>query len=343
MATKQLNGIGALDAPSVDPLQGTKYDFPRDSVGFGRKSLNPEWPNGAKIAVSFVINYEEGAERTVLNGDERSENALWEQSHVPFRMGERATNVESDYDYGSRVGVWRLLDIFERHRMPVTAYAVGMALEKNPEVAKAFVDGGHEVASHAYRWIDYHGMKPDEEKEYIIRQLESLKKSTGQYPVGWYYGRLSPYSKGLLHEVFSEMNLPLLYEADTYADDIPYWVDVPVEKDHSSPRGMLMMPYTYDCNDLRYAVPAGAWGSMGAFEEYLKSAFDVLYAEGQRGSPKMMTIGLHCRISGKPGRSTAVEKFVEYIASKEDVWVTTRKDIALHFREKFPYQKGHLA
>ncbi|KAF8855215.1 hypothetical protein BDZ45DRAFT_595897, partial [Acephala macrosclerotiorum] len=154
-----------------------KYDFPRDSIGFGRKSLNPKWPNGAKIAVSFVINYEEGAERSALNGNERSENGPWEQSHVPFRMGERATNVESDYDYGSRVDVWRLVNLFERHKMSITTYAVRMALEKNPEVAKAFVDGGHEAASHAYqqllsicRWVDYHGMKP-EEKAYIVRRL----------------------------------------------------------------------------------------------------------------------------------------------------------------------------
>ncbi|RQM04849.1 hypothetical protein DH86_00004071, partial [Scytalidium sp. 3C] len=260
-----------------------------------------------------------GAERTPLNGDLQSENRLWEQSDIQPRIGERAMNVESDYDYGSRVGIWRLLELFESHGFPTTIYAVGQALEKNREVAEALPKGGHEIASHAYRWVDYHGMSPEMEKKYIERQLVSLKETTGQYPVGWYYGRLSPHSKALVHEVFAEKNLPLLYEADTYADDLPYWVDVPNEKDSSNPQGMLMIPYSYDCNDLKYCAPAG-WGSMGAFEEYLKSAFDVLYAEGSRGKPKMMTIGLHCRISGKPGRFTAVQNFVKYIAKKEHVW-----------------------
>ena len=251
-----------LDAPNVDPLKGTKYDFPRDHVGYGRKSLKVEWPNDAKIAVSFVINYEEGAERTVLNGDSQSESHLWEQCNIPFRVGERAANVESDYDYGSRVGVWRLLDMFEERKMPVTWYAVGQAFEKNPEVARASTQNGHEVASHAYRhvtnqqpsqiqeadefqrWLDYHAMSPEQEKEFIHRQMESLKQSTGAYPVGWYYGRLSPHSKGLVHEVFDELKTPLLYEADTYADDLPYFVDVPAEKGSASPKGMLMMPYS---------------------------------------------------------------------------------------------------
>ncbi|KAJ9142991.1 Glycoside hydrolase/deacetylase, beta/alpha-barrel [Pleurostoma richardsiae] len=311
----------SYEAPmNIDPLRGTQYDFPRDHVGFGRHPPNPQWPNGAKIAVSFVINYEEGAERTTLNGDPQSENMLWEQAHIAPRVGERAVNVESDYDYGSRRGVWRLLNILEEHKMQSTVYAVGMALEKNPDVVKAFVDGGHEIASHGYRWIDYHTVGLEKEKAFVHRQMECLKTLTGEYPVGWYYGRLSPYSKALVHEVHQELEAPLLWEADTYADDLPYWVDVPAEKDAQSPRGMLMMPYSYDCNDLKYCAPHG-WGSVGAFTEYLKNAFDIL---------------------GKPGRAAALRDFVEYISAKEGVWVARRKDIAIHFREKFPYRKGHV-
>ena len=246
MATHNPDGSAtSLDAVSIDPLQGTVYDFPRDHVGYGRASLNAQWPNGAKIAVSFVINYEEGAERTVLNGDAQSEARLWEQSdNKPALTGTRALNPESDYDYGSRVGVWRLLDCFEAHKMPVTAYAVGQAFEKNPEAARAFCQNGHEIASHGYRWVTYNGMTPELEREYVKRQLESLKTTTGSYPVGWYYGALSPRSKAIIHAVYKEMGLPLLYESDTYADDLPYWVDVPAEKDAADAQGMLMIPYT---------------------------------------------------------------------------------------------------
>ncbi|RDW65263.1 glycoside hydrolase beta [Coleophoma crateriformis] len=342
MAKFNRDGSAAtLDASSADTLRGTKYDFPRDSIGFGRKSHNPQWPNGAKIAVSFVINYEEGSERSVTNGDEQSENRLWEQSDKPAQKGERSLNVESDYDYGSRVGVWRLLNCFEKFGMPVTVYAIGQALEKNPEAAEAFTKNGHEIASHGYRWVNYQGMTVELEKEYIRRQLESVKKSTGSYPVGWYYGALSPYSKALIHEVYTEMGIPLLYESDTYSDDLPFWTDVPAEKDATDAKGMLMVPYSYDCNDVKFHAPSGV-STASDFEEYLRTAFDVLYAEGEEGMPKMMTVGLHCRISGKAGRFAAVRNFVQYISSKPDVWVTTRKDIALHYREKFPYRKGCL-
>ncbi|KAK3660770.1 hypothetical protein LTR56_000528 [Elasticomyces elasticus] len=330
-----------LDAANLDPDAGTKYDFPRDLVGYGRHPPDAQWPKGAKIAVSFVINYEEGAERNVLNGDSVSETALWEQIDRPPREGERAINAESDYEYGSRVGIWRMLNLFEAHKMPITCYAVGQALEKNPAVAQALKEGGHEIASHAYRWIDYHDMPPELEKEYIVRQLEVLKRLTGQYPVGWYYGRLSPKSRGLVHEVYKEMRTPLLWESDSYCDDLPYWVDVPAEKDSEKPEGMLMVPYTYDNNDLKFHSATGAF-SPQQFFEYLQGAFDTLLAEGQAGEPKMMTIGLHCRIIGKPGRFQALKRFVEYISSKPagQAWVTTRVQIAEHWRSTYPYQKG---
>ncbi|KIV80980.1 hypothetical protein PV11_08435 [Exophiala sideris] len=329
----------SLDAPNADPLHGTKYDFERDLIGYGRYSIDPKWPNNAKIAVSFVINYEEGAERSLLNGDSQTENVLWEQPHVAARIGSRDPKIESDYDYGSRVGAWRLLNMFEKHNIRTTIYAVGQAFEKNPPLAKASVEGGHEIASHGYRWIPYHNMSPEEEKLYIHRQMQSLKASTGGYPVGWFVGRCSSHTQALIHEVHEELGTPLLYEADCFSDDLPYWTDVPAEKHLPNPKGMLMLPYTYDNNDLKYQIAPGTWGSSGAFLEYLKSSFDVLYAEGLEGRPKMMTIGLHCRISGKPGRFAAVQSFVKYIEQQPDVWITTRKDIAMHWRTTFPYTR----
>lgn len=181
----------------------------------------------------------------MLNGDSQSESSLHEQAgDRPGRQGERAFNVESDYEYGSRVGIWRMLNLFEAHGMPITCYAVGQALEKNPAVAKALHTGGHEIASHAYRWLDYHGMPPELEKQYIERQLKAMKELTGEYPVGWYYGRLSPRSKALVHEVYKEQGVPLSWESDSYCEDLPYWVDVPAEKEEANPAGMLMIPYT---------------------------------------------------------------------------------------------------
>jgi peptidoglycan/xylan/chitin deacetylase (PgdA/CDA1 family) len=182
-------------------------------------------------------------------------------------------------------------------------------------------------------------MNPKEEKQYIRRQLQSLKATTGSYPAGWFIGRCSSHTRALIHEVHQEENIPLLYSSDVFNDDIPYWSDVPAEKNSEKPKGMLMMPYSYDCNDLKYQIAPGTWSSHTAFSDYLKSSFDTLYVEGIEGRPKMMTIGLHCRISGKPGRFSAVESFVKYILEKEDVWLTTRKEIALHWRENFPYRR----
>jgi peptidoglycan/xylan/chitin deacetylase (PgdA/CDA1 family) len=342
MALQSVDHVAiSLDAPNVDPLRGTKYDFERDLIGYGRASFHPRWPNDAKIAISFVINYEEGAERSLLNGDGQTENVLWEQAHVAPRIGSRDPKVESDYDYGARVGVWRLLNMFEKHMVRTTINAVGQALEKNPQVARAFVEGGHEIASHGYRWLPYHNMTPEEEKIYMLRQMQSLKTTTGAYPSGWFVGRSSTHSIALIHEVHKELGTPLLYESDCFSDDLPYWADVPAEKDAINPKGMLMLPYSYDNNDLKYQIAPGTWGSSGAFLEYLKSSFDVLYAEGMDGHPKMMSIGLHCRISGKPGRFAAVQSFVQYIQQLPGVWITTRKDIAQHWHTTFPYVKSN--
>ncbi|PGH16036.1 hypothetical protein AJ79_02016 [Helicocarpus griseus UAMH5409] len=317
------------------------YDFPRDLIGYGEKSLNPQWPSNAKIAVSFVINYEEGAEHTVLNGDLHSESHLWEASGSTPHIQERAVNVESEYDYGARAGVWRLFRLFNKHGMKYTLYAVGKALEDNPAVAKSSVENGHDVASHAYRWIDYHSMPPEQEKEYIKKGIESIRDICGQAPKGWFYGRLSPRSHALVWDVYKEMGLPLLWNSDSYADDVPYWVDVPAERDAEDPQGMLMIPYSYDCNDYKFNVATG-FGAPKDFYDHVKGAFDVLYEEGVEGAPKMMTIGLHCRCIGKPARFAALKRFVEYVAGKEGVWVATRTQIAEHFRERFPYKRGQL-
>lgn len=318
------------------------FDFPRNLIGYGEESHHPQWPNGAKIAVSFVINYEEGGENTVLNGDAHSENSLWEAPGAPPHVGERAINIESEYDYGARAGVWRLFRLFEKHQFKYTLYAVGRALEQNPAVARYSVAHGHDIASHAYRWIDYHAVSAEQEKVYIRQGIEAIKATSGVYPKGWYYGRLSPRSHALVWDVFQEMGLPLLWESDSYADDVPYWVDVPAEKDSPSPQGMLMVPYSYDCNDYKFYVNTGFSAPMD-FYDHIRGAFDVLYQEGCDGMPKMMTIGLHCRAAGKPARFAALQKFVEYIAAKEGVWVATRTEIAEHFRAKFPYRRGQLA
>lgn len=318
---------------NVDKLQGTKYDLKRDLIGYGEEGLDCEWPDNKKVAVSFVLNYEEGGERSLHLGDDTSEFTLYTSSR-PGPMPNRAYEVETEYDYGSRVGVWRILKLFKKFNNRITAYAVGKAFERNIPVAKAFVRDGHEIASHAYRWIPYRETTPEVEKAFIKKQLATLKKTAGCYPAGWYYGRQSTHSLALLHEAYKEMDVKLNYVSDAYGDDIPYWMDVPAEKElpPEKRKGMLMVPYSLDCNDYRFLNPHG-FRSPGQFFEHLKNAFDILYDEGG----KMMTVALHCRIMGKPAYFKALKDFVEYISAKDEVWVPTRNQIANHFRENFPY------
>ncbi|KAK5938723.1 hypothetical protein PMZ80_008915 [Knufia obscura] len=329
-----------------DPLT----DFPRDLIGYGPNPPSANWPNNAKLALSLVINYEEGGESCVLNGDLTSEASLWESTgRYPAKVQERAVNVESDYEYGSRVGIWRIMKLFEKLGFKFTLYAVGKAIEQNPEVALRTAKGGSEVASHAYRWVNYENMAPDEEKAMIRKGVEAIEKIVGKAPVGWYYGRLSGRSKALVCDVFREMGKPLLWQSDSYCDDLPYWVDVPRETEEVKQgkrkeedcEGLLMVPYSYDVNDFKFHTPNG-FGGPGDFYDYLKNAFDTLYEEGQEGTPKMMTVGLHCRIVGKPGRFADLKRFCEYVNSKEGVWVATREEIARHWRETRPYQYGKL-
>lgn len=324
------------------------YDFPRNLVGYGPNPPTVGWPNGAKIAISFVINYEEGGENNVLNGDPTAESSLWESTgRYAAKEGERAINIESDYEYGSRVGVWRIMNLFDKLRFKYTLYAVGRAIEQNPEVALRTHRNGSEVASHGYRWINYDLMPADEEKAMIKKGVQAIKNITGEAPVGWYYGRLSPRSVALVCDAFRELGLPLLWQSDSYCDDVPYWVDVPAEKKLldegkiEKPEGLLMVPYSYDNNDFKFHTPTG-FGGPSDFFTHLKNAFDTLYEEGQEGTPKMMTVGLHCRIVGKPGRFAELKRFCEYVVAKEGVWVATRGEIARHWREKRPYQVGQL-
>ncbi|SMR63251.1 unnamed protein product [Zymoseptoria tritici ST99CH_3D1] len=315
----------------------------RDFKGYGEKGINPGWPNEAKIAVSFVINYEEGGERSVMSGDGVSESNLRENPGVPPRVNGRDLNVESEYEYGSRAGFWRLFRLFSKYGMKFTLYAVAQAVEEQPEVVTRCVEGGHDVASHAYRWLDYHDFPVEKEKDYIRKAITSLKALSGYAPRGWYYGRLSPQSRVLVPQVYEEMGEELVWCSDTYADDVPYWTDVPHEKDRDDAKGMLMVPYSYDCNDFKFHTAGSGFTEPTGFYDHLKNAFDVLYEEGEEGMPKMMTIGLHCRIIGRPGRLAALRDFVNYISKKEGVWVATRTEIAEAFKAKHPYKKGQLA
>lgn len=299
-------------------------DYPRDFRGYGANPPDPRWPNGARLALSFVLNYEEGGENTVLNGDAGSEIYLHEVPGGTPLKGERNRTVESQFDYGARAGVWRVLRLFAAQDFPLTVYAVGRALELNPDVARAFTAAGHEVASHAWRWIDYHGVDEATEAAEIARCVETIGRLCGERPVGWYTGRISPRTRSLVarHGGF-------LYDSDAYDDDLPHYVTA-AGKPH------LVIPYTLDNNDMKFAVPPGFTGPDG-FERYLTDAFDTLLAEGRAGAPKLMSVGLHCRLVGRPGRAAALQRFLAHVAKhRDEVWVCRRADIARHWWKEHP-------
>jgi putative urate catabolism protein len=291
----------------------------RDLIGYGGTPPDAEWPNGARLALSFVLNYEEGGERTIMEGDGESESFLHEVVGAPPTTGRRNLNTESMFEYGSRAGFWRIHRIFTSHGLPLTVYAVGQALERNPEAGRAMVEAGWEVASHGYRWIDYMEMPEDEEREHIRLAIEAIQKVCGQPPVGWYTGRISDNTRRLVVERGG-----FLYDSDSYADELPYWLQVEGQ-DH------LVIPYTLDINDMKFMSMNG-FVTSGEFLEYLVDSFETLYADGGR----MMNVGLHCRIVGRPGRAPALDKFLAHVKSKPDVWVTTRADIARHWRATHP-------
>lgn len=294
-------------------------DYPRDLIGYGPSPPDPRWPGGARLAVQFVLNYEEGGENCVLHGDQASESFLSEMVGADARPGVRHMSMESLYEYGSRVGVWRLLRLFRRYRLPLTVFAVGMAAERHPDVIRALVDEGHEICSHGYRWIDYQYVPEAVEAEHIGRAVEALTRAAGQAPLGWYTGRTSPNTRRLVVE-----HGGFLYDADDYSDELPFWTEV-------SGRRHLVIPYTLDANDMRFSSPAG-FNNGEQFFNYLRDTFDYLYQEGA-DSPRMMSVGLHCRLAGRPGRAAALEKFLKYLCAHSDVWVTRRIDIARHWME----------
>ncbi|MCR9138346.1 MAG: allantoinase PuuE [Alphaproteobacteria bacterium] len=293
-------------------------DYPRDMIGYGRHTPHPNWPEQANIAVQFVINYEEGGENNILHGDEGSEAFLSEIVGAQSWPGQRHMNMESIYEYGSRAGFWRLWRMFTTRGMPVTVYGVAMALQRNPEAVAAMKEADWEIASHGLRWIEYRDFSRQEERAHMQEAIRIHTEVTGERPLGWYTGRSSEHSVDLAIEEGG-----FLYSSDAYADDLPYWVPGP-RKPH------LIIPYTLDANDMRFATPQG-FNSGDQFYTYLKDSFDVLRAEGAEGAPKMMSVGLHCRLVGRPGRAAALARFLDYVASHDDAWVARRVDIARHW------------
>ena len=298
--------------------------YPRDLVGYGAHPPRADWPGGARIALQFVLNYEEGAENSVLHGDAGSETFLSEIIGATARAA-RHMSMESLYEYGSRAGVWRVLRLFRERKLPLTIFAVAMALERNREAAAAFVADGHEIASHGWRWIDYHGMPEAEERDHIARAVETIRDVTGARPLGWYTGRTSENTRRLVAEYGG-----FLYDADSYADDLPYWELV-------GGKPQLIVPYTLDTNDMRFATPQG-FNTGEQFFAYLRDAFDTLYAEGAE-SPKMLSIGLHCRLAGRPARLAALARFLDHVQRHDRVWICRRVEIARHWHEHHPYRR----
>ncbi len=293
----------------------------RDLLGYGPNPPDPQWPGGARLAVQFVLNVEEGAERSILEGDESSEDYLHEIPGRPARAGERDLSVESMYAYGSRAGVWRILREFQSRALPLTAFAVGRALELNPAIGRALAGAGHEVAGHGYRWIDYRHLSEEEERRHIRRTIEVIRESCGERPVGWYTGRVSASTRRLVREEGG-----FLYTSDAYDDDLPYWLP-------GSPP-LLVIPYTLVTNDARYLLPTGP--SCGAeFLGLLTDAFDLLWREGET-QPRMMTVGLHPRISGHPARAMALARFLDHVQGRDGVWICRRADIARHWTDRHP-------
>jgi len=296
--------------------------YPRDLAGYGLNPPDARWPGGARLALQLVLNYEEGGENCVLHGDSSSEAFLSEIVGVDAREGVRHMSMESIYEYGSRVGVWRLKRLFDQYHVPVTVFAVGMAVERYPDPVQALHEAGHEICSHGYRWIDYQYVDESVEREHIQRAIAAIENTVGERPLGWYTGRTSPNTRRLVVEAGG-----FLYDADDYSDDLPHW-------NFDFGRHHLVVPYTLDVNDMRFASPQG-FNSGEQFYQYLKDSFDVLYAEGKI-TPRMMSVGLHCRLAGRPGRYAALERFLRYARNFEDVWFCRRIDVARHWHEQHP-------
>ena len=317
-------------------FMSTNSHYPRDLIGYGAHPPHPQWPGQARVAVQFVLNYEEGGENSVLHGDAGSEQFLSEIIGA-VAYDSRHLSMESIYEYGSRAGVWRILNEFKRRDLPMTIFGIGMALERHPELTRAFIEHGHEIASHGWRWIHYQNMDEQTEREHMQLATETITQLIGSPPLGWYTGRDSPNTRRLLLEQGG-----YLYDSDYYGDDLPFWTNVKTAdgKDHSH----LIVPYTLDTNDMRFATPQG-FNTGEQYYQYLKDSFDVLYGEGDpqgMNQPKMLSIGMHCRLLGRPGRFKALQRILDYIQSHSHVWVCRRVDIAKHWHEKHPPQVNSL-
>jgi len=299
-------------------------NYPRDLLGYGETPPHPNWPNDARLALQIVLNYEEGAENTILHGDEGSEAFLSEIIGAQSLKGVRHKSMESIYEYGSRAGFWRLMRIFRERNIKLTVFGVAMALQRNPGAVQAMLSDGHEIASHGWRWIDHQFIDEATERKHIQLAVDTIKELTGERPLGWYTGRDSPNTRRLVAEYGG-----FLYDADSYSDDLPYWELV-------DGKAQLIVPYTLDCNDMRFASNQG-FNSGEQFFTYLKDSFDVLYKEGEL-APKMMSVGLHCRLAGRPGRAAALQRFLDYVQSHEKVWICQRVEIARHWHQHHPYQ-----
>jgi putative urate catabolism protein len=295
-------------------------DYPRDLIGYGRNPPDPRWPGGARVAVQFVVNYEEGGERAIIHGDATSEAFLSDVLGAVPWPGQRHMNVESMYEYGSRAGFWRLWRMFTERKLPATVFGVATALARHPDIVKAMQEARWEIASHGLKWIDYKDAPEAEERAHFAEAMRIQKEVTGERPYGWYTGRSSDNSLKIVLEEGG-----FLYSSDAYADDLPYWVN--------GPKGPhLIIPYSLDANDMRFTNPQG-FPNGEAFFTYLRDTFDYLYAEGA-SAPKMMSVGLHCRLAGRPGRAAGLARFLDHIATHDKVWVATRLDIAKHWHKE---------
>ncbi len=305
----------------------TSLPYPRDLVGHGRKPPHAQWPGGARVAVQFVLNYEEGGENSVLHGDAGSEQFLSEMFSPPAYPA-RHLSMEGIYEYGSRVGVWRILREFERRGLPLTVFGVSMALQRHPELTAAFKELGHEIACHGWRWIHYQNVDAEVEREHMRTGMDIIEQLTGERPLGWYTGRDSPNTRRLVADYGG-----FEYDSDYYGDDLPFWLNV--RKSDGALAPQLVVPYTLDTNDMRFSLPQG-FSHADEFFEYLRDAFDVQYAEGDE-RPSMMSIGMHCRLLGRPGRMRALQRFLDHIQSHDRVWICRRLEIAQHWKQVHPF------
>ncbi|NOV24942.1 allantoinase PuuE [Cupriavidus necator] len=311
--------------------------YPRDLIGYGARPPHARWPGGARVALQFVLNYEEGGENCVLHGDAASEQFLSEIVGAAA-YPDRHMSMEGIYEYGSRAGVWRLLREFEKRGLPLTIFGVSMALQRHPELTRAFVELGHEIACHGWRWIHYQNIDEATEREHMRIGMQIIQELTGELPLGWYTGRDSPNTRRLVVE-----HGGLLYDSDYYGDDLPFWTEVEVTGGEKKPH--LVVPYTLDSNDMRFATPQG-FNTGEQFFQYLKDAFDVLYDEGDpagQDSPKMLSIGMHCRLLGRPGRFRALQRFLDYVQGHDKVWICRRVDIARHWAQAHPFEAAGAA